>query len=661
MTSPVPTLPSLAKYELLEEIGHGGMATVYRARDPRLGREVAIKIIHKHLRENSEVGARFVAEARAAAKLRHPGIVEVYDVSAEEDGDRYLVVELLRGTTLRKILQQHRDMPAEIGAAIVLALCEALEHAHASGIIHRDVKPENVLVELPQDRVQTSNRSAPSRPDRESDASDTPAPLSAQRPVSSRNEGADPGDSRVSRKSRRGDLGVIIKLTDFGIAKMLDAQGVTSTGQVLGSPAHMAPEQIEAGEVDGRTDVFALGVLMYECLVGHLPFEGKNPAQVLRRVLEGHYPAADRERSTVGGRWSRIIAGALARTPAERTESPGKLGEQIRTELEALGITDPSAEIAAYFEDPAGHAEALRALLVPRLVARGERARKARDVQGAAADFNRALALAPNDLSILKRVTSLTSSNARRLLARRLAAIVAGSAVLGFAAYGIARWHKSQPTSLETEALPRPQTVAPSGPTAAPVADVAPRDTKASVTSPLEHAVRTPRKVSPSPAVTSAPAIDRATPRKVVFEIIPKGASLVLDGREVNWFANTFSLAPGPHSVEISVPTSKCCEPKSLTAQIAPSDDPNEVQRFVWKLEPRPATVALSGAPANAQLACSEIGLAIGPGSIKGSAKLPDVQWSGRCDFTPPSAEEAPRRATVTLRAGEVNQVPWPP
>src|SRR5262249_14506070 len=117
---PPPGFPRLEKYELVEEIGHGGMATVYRARDPRLGRDVAVKIIHKHLRENAEVARRFVAEARAAAKLRHPGIVEVYDVSNEDDSERYLVVELLRGTTLRKILQMHREIPADDGPAIWL-------------------------------------------------------------------------------------------------------------------------------------------------------------------------------------------------------------------------------------------------------------------------------------------------------------------------------------------------------------------------------------------------------------------------------------------------------------------------------------------------------------------------------------------------------------
>ena len=104
VSEPLGGVPQLAKYELLEEIGHGGMATVYRARDVRLGREVAVKIIHKHLRENNEVAARFEAEARAVAKLRHPNIVEVYDVSSEDEPDKYIVVELSRGTTLRRLL-----------------------------------------------------------------------------------------------------------------------------------------------------------------------------------------------------------------------------------------------------------------------------------------------------------------------------------------------------------------------------------------------------------------------------------------------------------------------------------------------------------------------------------------------------------------------------
>ena len=275
-------LPQLAKYDIVEELGHGGMATVYRARDVRLGREVAVKIIHKHLRESREMAARFEAEARTVAKLRHPNIVEVYDVSSEEETDKYIVVELSRGMTLRRLLTRVNEMPPEIAAALGIELGSALAHAHAAGVIHRDLKPENVLI--------------------------------------------DAGDA------------VKVQLTDFGIAKILDAQGVTSTGQVLGSPAHMAPEQIEGGEVDARADVFGLGVLLYECMVGHLPFEGKNPAQVLRRVLDGSYASAERERPTVGTRWAKILARALAKEASDRYPSAEALIKALKGELESLGF-----------------------------------------------------------------------------------------------------------------------------------------------------------------------------------------------------------------------------------------------------------------------------------------------------------------------------------
>ena len=338
-------LPKLEKYELCEEIGHGGMATVYRAKDLRLGREVAVKIIHRHLRENSEVATRFIAEARAAAKLKHRGIVEVYDVSGEEDRERFLVVELVKGVTLRKILQDHRDMPAEVGAAIVIELCDALEHAHESGIIHRDIKPENVLVGLAEKAPAEANSKRPpgDGAKREPGPADSAGRSDAEPPASNpRDSQKKPSSARAPRSKAPG---VILKITDFGIAKILDAQGVTSTGQVLGSPAHMAPEQIEGGEVDPRTDVFALGVVLYECLVGHLPFDGKNPAQVLRRVLDGKYAPADQERPSVGSVFARIVDRALAGDLKDRPATPAALAELLRKELLSLGLGDPRGEI----------------------------------------------------------------------------------------------------------------------------------------------------------------------------------------------------------------------------------------------------------------------------------------------------------------------------
>jgi serine/threonine-protein kinase len=676
-SGPTSGFPRVDKYELLEEIGHGGMATVYRARDPRLGREVAVKVIHKHLRENPEVGTRFVAEARAAAKLRHPGIVEVFDVSSEEDAERYLVVELIRGTTLRKVLQKHRDMPAEIGAAIVLQICGALEHAHESAIIHRDIKPENVLVELPADRAAANARLA---------TEVTPAPISASTvsevraatiessihdtqvspadaltPAPVRDAATSSPRSRApSARSAKDDSGVIIKITDFGIAKILDAAGVTSTGQVLGSPAHMAPEQIEGGEVDARTDVFALGVLLYECLVGHLPFEGKNPAQVLRRVLEGTYPAADRERPEAGGRWSRIVARALARDASERTASAAELGEAIAAELSALGIDQPKAEVDAYFADPEGYAKALPDRLVPRLATRGEAARKARDVPGAAADFNRALALRPGDAAILKRLAKLTSSAGRRRLLRRAAAIAVSSAVLGLLAFGAARALKKPPARLDAptsqsaavdgSARPTDPRRAPSGEPSALAPPLAPVPS-------AEPQAKRPRVPATPTVITSAQPAALGT-RMVRFNVDPKGAKLTVDGVGKSSFY-AFPLAVGPHQVDVAPLLDSCCKKISTTVTVlAPgAEDPQNVQEIPLSMEIKPATVTLSGAPPNGQLSCPRIGLTCYSGA-SAQVKLREPVWKGPCQFQSP--EKQAKQQRVTINAGEVNPIPWP-
>jgi serine/threonine protein kinase len=715
-TGPISGVPQLDKYELLEEIGHGGMATVYRARDPRLGREVAVKVIHKHLRENAEVGARFVAEARAAAKLRHPGIVDVYDVSGEDDPERYLVVELIRGCTLRKVLVGHREMPAEVGASMVLSLCEALEHAHASAIIHRDIKPENVLVELPEHRAayeaeralaveavdearsaardEVASGPAPrpsndvarrfdeSDPDGVAALSDTipdvahPTPTetpsdtqhSPRDAVRPRPRGARARLQKPAQKpARPKDKGVVIKITDFGIAKILDAQSVTSTGQVLGSPAHMAPEQIEGGEIDPRTDVFALGVLMYECLVGHLPFEGKNPAQVLHRVLEGSYPAADRERPAVGGRWARIVAGALARDPTARTPSAGQLGEQIRAELAALGLTDPPAEVAAYFADPPGYAAALVKRLVPRIVARGEAARKAGDVTGAAADYNRALALCPDDLALLKRMGSLSSSTRRRLLVRRLGAILAGSAALGLAAFGLAR-------ALRAHAAPGGDagtagsgaasvTAGPPGKESAASATSLPPSVSVSGTlgpEPPTHHPRLPAvpivNVPPGPASVAAPSSPSA--RSVQFQISPQGGKLSVDGVARSWFARSIVLPVGPHEAVVTI-DDQCCKrlSRTFTVEPPPAGKPDDPQQVFLTMEIVPATVSFGPAPAGGQITCPDLGLSATPSSSR-QVKLREAAWRGPCTFIQP--DRAPRTLPVSIKAGQINVILWP-
>ncbi len=403
-------LPTLAKYEVVEELGHGGMATVYRAHDKRLERDVAVKVLHPHLRESVEIAHRFSAEAKAVAKLRHPNIVEVYDVSEPTDLDQYLVVELVEGCTLRTLLKEEKRLPPEVAAAVAVELLHALSHAHAQGVVHRDIKPENVMVER-----------------RERQPSGRPAPAS------------DPGAVRSGPVS--GQLPTVaIKLMDFGIAKLLDTKGVTSTGQVLGSPAHMAPEQIEGGDVDERADVFGIGVLMYECMVGHLPFEGSNPAQVLRRVLEGNYPRAEMEESTVGKNWSVLLDRALALRVEERFSSAEAVTEAIETELNRLGFPSSLDLLERFFESPATFRPAHDEALKKRLSELGSAARARGDALCAAADYNRALAYAPNDPALLKLVMTMQRTVSRRHQLRRAVRPLLGIVVAGALSFGLVRY-----------------------------------------------------------------------------------------------------------------------------------------------------------------------------------------------------------------------------
>lgn len=517
-------------------------------------------------------------------------------------------------------------MPAEIGACIVVDLCEALAHAHASGIIHRDVKPENVLVELARDR------------DGEADASS--------------GRGGPPSDPRRGK--------VIIKLTDFGIAKVLDAQGVTSTGQVLGSPAHMAPEQIEAGEVDERTDVFALGVLLYEALVGHLPFEGKNPAQVLRRVIEGEYACAERERAEVGARWSRIIDGALARDVAQRTRSPLALAALLREELTALGLTDPDAEVTAYFDDPVAYVAKHKKRTVDALVARAEGAKKRGDIVAAAADYNRAAALCPGDMALLRKVTTLRASAARGRTLRRAAMLVGPVAGLGLLAFGVVRWVRS-PGESGLEGTGAAETAAPVA-TAAPSAAASesatdPAGPPADPTAdPLAEEKRRRIILPPALAGKSAPKV-----RAVQFVITPPGATLSLDGQELKWFGKTLRLPVGSHSAFVEMRGSRCCKAQTRTVSVEapPEGKPDEVLPVLVRLEMNESSVRLGGTPpAGAQYSCGAIGLSGFAGESR-KVVLPEAVWTGPCTFTAPGAGKG-KSDFVTLRAGEPNVVAWP-
>lgn len=525
--------PSFEKYHVLEELGHGGMATVYRAKDMRLGREVAIKVMHPHLRNSTEIAHRFFVEAQAVALLRHPNIVEVYDVSAETEADRFLVVELVRGTTLRKILHDFGPLPPEVAAAIAIELLQALGHAHAQGVVHRDVKPENVLIEVT------------------------------------------PKDDNLPPELR-----IKIKLTDFGIAKLLDAQGVTATGQVLGSPAHMAPEQIEGGEVDARADVFGMGVLLYEAMVGHLPFEGTNPAQVLRRVLEGFYSNADRERPTVGAIWSQILDRALANCADNRYPDAATFREAIVAELERLQIRKPKEELAAFFDQPALTVSNYPERLSKVLSTLGQKAVEAKDYASAAQDYNRALAYTPDDAALMHIVAGMGRRAERSRRVRAILPYVGAFLMITGASYGAGVRVFRPPPPV---ALPLPPRILPVTVDSAPI--------------PSSSVAVTP---SSRPVLTVRPPVStvlRPTMRALVFDSVapPFGVGVSVDGDPPITITRGFrvTLDQKAHTLKFGC-REDVCVPEQRTLPAGDRDEPMNVD-----LQIRPGTIVVHGDPSH--------------------------------------------------------------
>ncbi len=521
----------LPKYEVLEELGHGGMATVFRARDKRLHRDVALKVIHPHLRDSPEVARRFAVEAQVVAKLRHPNIVEVYDVSDESESEQYLVVELVKGRNLRSLLREYGALPPEVAAAIGLEILHALAHAHGIGVVHRDVKPENVLIEC---------------------------------------EGTE---------RKRG----LIKLTDFGIAKVLDVQSVTSTGQVLGSPAHMAPEQIEGGEVTARADIFALGVLLYEAMVGHLPFEGANPAQVLRRVLECSFPKPDDEQPPIGRMWASILERALQREPSDRYSNCAEMEQAIATELAHLGVTDPRVELERFLANSTEYASEHKKRLISVLCTKAGDARQAGDVMRAAADYNRAIAYAPDDRELMRSLARVNAITKRTKLARQISyALLCGAACASISFAGNRAVRKSWltrataqgtigvlPSSLPSSSLLASAASAPTIAAQPPPIDSQSADAAAiAPEGGVPSALRPIASVPTAVASVSAPLVLANVQRAIeIRTVLPNaGASLLLDGVDLGVTSGGKRMTIDGHSHRISFTCiDDLCEPWGRT------------------------------------------------------------------------------------------------
>ncbi len=272
-------ISQLGRYEVIGELGQGAMGVVYKAKDPLIDREVAIKTINLSLAmdEREEYEARFYQEAKAAGRLSHPNIVTIYDVGRSED-IAYIAMEYLQGQELRDILNETPLLPTSQVLDIIVQIARGLAYAHEHDIVHRDVKPSNVMI------------------------------------------------------VRDGHT----KITDFGIARMASAAVRTQTGMVLGSPKYMSPEQVLGKEIDRRSDIFSLGVMLYEMLTGQVPFIGENINAIMYQTLNTIPAAPSSVNPAVPEMLDYIVAKAMAKDTDERYQNARDLADDLKACRDAI-------------------------------------------------------------------------------------------------------------------------------------------------------------------------------------------------------------------------------------------------------------------------------------------------------------------------------------
>ena len=291
MSAATQTLTQLGRYEILAELGQGSMGVVYKARDPALDRVVAIKTINLNLPKDelAEYEARFYQEARAAGGLNHPNIVTIYDIG-KSDRVAYMAMEFLEGEELRAILTPGQPLPIIQALDVALQVAEGLHYAHGRHIVHRDIKPANIMVV---------------------------------------------GDG-------------LVKITDFGIARMRTNEVKTMTGMILGSPKYMSPEQVAGKRADHRADLFSLGVVLYEMMTGQTPFQGDSIHGIMYQILNSTPPAPSQRNQDLPEIVDLIVAKALNKNMEERYQSARDLVKDLQDCKEMLqGRATTAAKVPA--------------------------------------------------------------------------------------------------------------------------------------------------------------------------------------------------------------------------------------------------------------------------------------------------------------------------
>ncbi len=479
------------RYTLESILGRGGMGVVFRAHDDG-GGPVAVKILRPELASESQFAKRFVREAKAAASIHHPNVVEVLDLGVEPDGTIYQVLQLLEGQSLRDHLEVKGKLSVERTLEIMLPVLSALEAAHDRGIVHRDLKPDNIFL------------------------------------------------------SRRPDGQIVPTLLDFGIAKVLEGSSsfATNTGSIMGTPAYMAPEQATGSKDQGpRIDVWAMGIIAFECLRGEPPFRGGSPANVMLKIMTERPPPVDQDDPSVPPSIARAVERALERDQTRRHETMRAFADALRagaadagldvpepgrtSTVTPLSLSPPSVKTQiAGSGTPDGISVAFDskdlALDRPATQARDPGRHRGERAEAATEPASRARALAPAP-SVAQPAASAPTPPAaavalapgRGIAVAGLAAIVVASLVLAYVAFGAS---PPPPSASAPIAAPPPSTVAALDPpaTVAPPASAAVPPPSVATPPPDTSVVATPRARAHRPhGTTTSTAAAEAPPSSV--------------------------------------------------------------------------------------------------------------------------------------------------
>ena len=480
------SIQTVGRYEIVGELGRGAMGVVYKALDPTIGRTVALKTMRLdvHGLDAEEMVRRFQNEARAAGVLNHPNIVTIYD-AGEEDGIFYIAMEFIEGTTLHELLAEKHVLPTDEVVQISRQICRGLDYAHSNGIVHRDVKPANIML--------TPNGT--------------------------------------------------VKIMDFGIAK--SGGQVTNTGQVLGTPNYMAPEQVKGRPLDGRSDLFSLGVILYEMLTGEKPFVGQNVTTIIYKIVN-ETPITPRDLDvTVHPGLNAIVTKALAKAPDDRYQS----GAELIRDLEnyKLAGTGRNGSTGAFVPAPA-HPD--KTVVLPVRVA-------GNTVQATA------VAPAKGPVPVRRPTTAIISSKRGLWFAAIATVLILGSAMGGYAyhrtqvkmrqlaeqtkareAQQIAEQH--QPVAIAIIPDPTPEaTPVPHSETIAP-------DTTVKFFPARKNAQTGPQKLPTPVKATTSPNQVFVQQSELKLASQPDGAKVEIDGwSEPNWVTpfTASHLAAGNHTL----------------------------------------------------------------------------------------------------------------